>query len=204
MKVCILNYGSGNVQSVFNLLNTLTTDVQITNDPAYIREATHLILPGVGAFAPAMQKIRATIDLELLRQQVMEEKKPFLGICVGMQVLAEKGYEFGEHDGLGWIKGKVEQLDSKDLPLPHIGWNNLIIKRTDCPLVADMNDEFDFYYVHSYVLKPSEQQDVVASANYGDAFSSVVNKDNIYGVQFHPEKSQVAGKKLILNFLKNC
>lgn len=204
MKVCILDYGSGNVKSVFNLLSTLTTDVQISNDPSYIRQATHLILPGVGAFGSAMQKIRATIDLELLEQQVMQEKKPFLGICVGMQVLAEKGYEFGEHDGLGWIKGKVEQLDSKDLPLPHIGWNNLIIKRANCPLVADMNDEYDFYYVHSYVLKPSEPENVVAYANYGDAFCSVVNKNNIYGVQFHPEKSQVAGKKLILNFLKNC
>ena len=203
MKVCILDYGSGNVKSVFNLLSTLTSDVQISNDRDYIQSATHLILPGVGAFGAAMEKIRATIDLALLHEEVMVKKKPFLGICVGMQVLAEKGYEFGEYDGLGWIKGKVEQMDSQGLPLPHIGWNNIQISKKDCPLVAEMDNDFDFYYVHSYVLRPSDTADLVASSNYGEAFCSILNKENIYGVQFHPEKSQLAGKKLIMNFLSN-
>jgi glutamine amidotransferase len=203
MKVCILDYGSGNVKSVFNLIRSITNDVLISNNNSDLYEATHLILPGVGAFGASMEKIKKKIDLKLLKKLVFNEKKPFLGICVGMQVLADKGYEFGEHDGLGWIHGKVNQLQSKRLPLPHIGWNNVSVKN-DCKLITGINSDFDFYFLHSYVFEVLNNNCAITITEYGSEFVSVVNQDNIYGVQFHPEKSQIAGKKIIQNFLNFC
>ncbi len=199
-KVCILDYGSGNVKSVFNLVSSLVDFVEISNDVKDITEATHLILPGVGSFGSSMEKIKNQIPLDLLEKEVKENKKPFLGICVGMQVLADKGYEFGEFDGLGWISGEVKKLDSGDLPLPHIGWNNINIAR-DTSLLAGLDSEQDFYFVHSYVFEESDENDALAKTEYGENFTSIVNKDNIFGVQFHPEKSQKAGKLLLKNFL---
>lgn len=203
MKVCILDYGSGNVKSVYNLIKTITNNVIISNNNSDLNEATHLILPGVGAFGASMEKIKKKIDLNLLKELVFKGKKPFLGICVGMQVLADKGYEFGEYDGLGWIHGKVVQLESKKLPLPHIGWNNVNIKN-NCKLVTGINNDFDFYFLHSYVFEVLDNKKAMTITEYGTEFVSIVNQDNIYGVQFHPEKSQIAGKKIIQNFLNFC
>lgn len=199
IKVCILDYGSGNVNSVYNLVSFLGYDVIVSNERIEIESASHIILPGVGSFGAAMGKIRNQIPLKVLENEVFNNRKLFLGICVGMQVLLEKGYEHGGQDGLGWIPGTVEKLQVKNLPLPHIGWNDIIIRK-DSDLFSDLGDIKDFYFVHSYAIKTDENF-VLTETNYGSNFYSSINKENIYGVQFHPEKSQKAGQKLIQNFL---
>jgi len=199
IKVCILDYGSGNVRSVFNLVSFLGHDVIVSNERIEIESATHIILPGVGSFGAAMEKITTQIPLKVLENEVFNNRKLFLGICVGMQVLLEKGYEHGEKDGLGWIPGTVEKLQVKNLPLPHIGWNDIIIRK-DSDLFSDLGDIKDFYFVHSYAIKTDESY-ILTETNYESNFYSSINKENIYGVQFHPEKSQKAGQKLIQNFL---
>lgn len=201
-KICILDYGSGNVGSVYNMMHTLTENVVISNEERDIRRATHIVLPGVGAFGASMAKIKAKLPLKLLANEILQKKKPFLGICVGMQVLAEQGFEFGACSGLGWIKGKVIKLDAGGQPLPHIGWNSVEILR-DCALTKKFSTPWpDFYFVHSFVLVPADKKNVMAKTNYGTDFCALVNRDNIYGVQFHPEKSQKAGKILLQNFLE--
>lgn len=200
-SVCILDYGSGNVRSVFNIVSLLNPEVIVSNLAEDIRNASHLILPGVGAFEAAMQKIKNSIPLEVLEAEVFTKKKPFLGICVGMQVLADTGYEFGKHKGLGWITGEVKKINSGSLPLPHIGWNNTEIKK-DNPLVEGISSDFDFYFVHSFAFFTDQTENVVATTDYGQKFCSIIAKENVYGVQFHPEKSQKAGQLLLENFLK--
>lgn len=199
-KVCILDYGSGNVKSVFNLFSAVTDGVVISNAPADIEAATHIVLPGVGAFAAAMRRIGETLPLDILERVVREQGKPFLGICVGMQVLADKGHEFGETSGLGWIGGTVRQLEPGQFPLPHIGWNNIDIHHPS-PLLEGLDHAPDFYYVHSFAFDATDPGDVLATTSYGQQFTGVIGRDNIYGVQFHPEKSQRAGMRLVKNFL---
>ena len=199
-NVCILDYGSGNVKSVANLLTFLKVRHAVSNDPADVAAASHLILPGVGAFGAAMQAIREKIPLPALEQAVFGERKPFLGICVGMQVLAESGEEFGSHRGLGWIGGRVRRFKTNDLPVPHIGWNEV---RRDAPLtLLGEHDRLDFYFVHSYLFEPTAAEDVAATTVYGETFPSIIRRDNVLGVQFHPEKSQKAGMLLLTNFLQ--
>jgi imidazole glycerol-phosphate synthase subunit HisH len=203
MRVCILDYGSGNVKSVYNLFVSLAPHVMISNEVAEIEQATHIILPGVGAFAAAMRRINETLPLAQLREQVLHQKKPFLGICVGMQVLMETGFEFGEHAGLGWLPGRVEKLESQNLPLPHIGWNNIRVcpDQARSPLLQGLENDPDFYFVHSYIVQPQQAQHKQAVTDYGQDFCSVIVHENIHGVQFHPEKSQRAGIRLAKNFL---
>jgi len=200
-KVCILDYGSGNVGSVFNLLTFLKTNVSISNAEDDIINSTHLILPGVGSFGSSMKKINKTLPIQLLEKEVLSNNKPFLGICVGMQVLANNGLEFGDYKGLGWIEGTVDQLNSKKNPLPHIGWNEINIKNNS-KIVDGLEEVRDFYFVNSFVFKPKNKTNIVAETIYGESFASIIMKKNIIGVQFHPEKSQKAGQKLISNFLK--
>jgi len=201
-SICILDYGSGNVRSVYNIIRQLTDRVHISNETEDIVSATHLILPGVGAFGAAMEKIRKLIPLPLLKNEVFTNKKPFLGICVGMQVLATVGLEFGEHEGLNWIPGTVQKLETDELPLPHIGWNSCVSKKKSV-LTRGFTGEPDFYFLHSfaYDLTTVDPKFVVAVSEYGIRFCAMIQKDNIYGVQFHPEKSQKAGKILLTNFL---
>ena len=198
-KVCILDYGSGNVGSVYNLLNRLNYKVKISNDSNDIKNASHLILPGVGAFKESIEKIKMNIPIDLLNNEIKIKKKFFLGICVGMQVLADKGFEFGENDGLGWIKGTVKKLKAK--VLPHIGWNNIQIKKKS-PIFSNLEDFKDFYFVNSYVFNVTDKNLIISETKYEEVFCSAVQKDNIFGVQFHPEKSQKAGELIINNFLK--
>lgn len=198
-KVCILDYGSGNVGSVYNLLTSIVPDVEISNAVRSIEDASHLILPGVGAFGASMAKIRRLIPVDVVERQV-RAGKPFLGICVGMQVLADKGFEFGEHEGFGWIAGVVDKLDSAPNPLPHIGWNSIDFTRPS-PLLANFDTNQDFYFVHSFVFRPRDADVAIASTDYGETFCSIVGRDNVLGVQFHPEKSQKAGRHLVENFL---
>ena len=197
-KVCILDYGSGNVGSVYNLLDRLNYNVKISNDSAEIKNASHLILPGVGAFGKSIEKIKTKISIDLLSEEVKIKKKPFLGICVGMQILADKGFEFGENDGLGWIKGSVEKIKAKILP--HIGWNDIQIKK-ESPIFMNLKNFTDFYFVNSYAFKVSDKNLIISETKYENKFCSAVQKDNLFGVQFHPEKSQKPGELVINNFL---
>lgn len=199
-RVCILDYGSGNVRSVANLFATLA-DTQVSNDPAAIADATHLVLPGVGAYGAAMARIQRTLPMEAVREAVFAQGKPFLGICVGMQVLSDEGMEFGATDGLGWIPGRVERLEASGLPLPHVGWNDIREERSH-PLLNGLESTPDFYFVHSYAFQVSEPGDVIATVEYGSRFAAVVGRENVLGVQFHPEKSQRAGAQLLKNFLE--
>lgn len=198
-KVCILNYGSGNVGSVFNILKLINPEVVISNEPEEILKASHLVLPGVGAFGASMEKIRKTIPLEVLKDEVFKKNKPFLGICVGMQVLADIGYEFGEHQGLGWIPGEVRRIKAGKLPLPHVGWNEAEIKKKG-PLFSRFQDNPDFYFVHSYCFVPKSSAVIQSITTYGEKIVSSIQDKNIFGVQFHPEKSQQSGRVLLENF----
>jgi glutamine amidotransferase len=200
VRVCILDYGSGNVQSVFNLVSTLTPYAQVSNDPATIRAATHLILPGVGAFGASMAKIRARIPLDVVEDVVVKQARPMLGICVGFQIMASTGFEFGEHQGLGWLGGTVRRLEAGALPLPHVGWNDIRVVRTS-PLLTGIRPAEDFYFVHSFAVTPGRASDVVATTEYGETFVAMASRGNLHGVQFHPEKSQRAGLRLFENFL---
>ncbi len=199
-RVCILDYGTGNVGSVFNALEPLAASVKISNAPADIADATHVVLPGVGAFAAAMTRIKERFDLDRLDRDVRRAGKPFLGICVGLQVLAERGHEFGVAGGLGWLKGEVRRIECGDLPLPHVGWNS-IEGATAHPLMRRFYTTPDFYFLHSYCWSGAEPADVVARCGYGEEFPCVLARDNVMGVQFHPEKSQKAGRVLLENFL---
>ena len=201
-SACILDYGSGNVRSVYNMLKYLNFEAVVSNEKKDIQNCSHVILPGVGAFGASMENIIREIPLNLLENEILTKGKPFLGICVGMQVLAEEGHEFGVHKGLGWIPGVVKKLDSKGLPLPQIGWNDLIIEKSNI-LLNDLEEFRDFYFVHSFVFDVSDDKHVIAKTEYGIPFTSVVCKDNIFGIQFHPEKSQKAGQLLLKNFLSH-
>ncbi len=198
-KVCILDYGSGNVASVYNLIKFLKFKCIISNQVSEIKNSSHIILPGVGAFGESIKKIRNRLPLEILEKEILLKKRPFLGICVGMQVLAEKGEEFGSHKGLGWIKGKVIKLKAKTLP--HIGWNNLLIKKKESSIIQGINNTDDFYFVNSFHFDVKENKSIISKTSYTQSFCSIVQKNNIIGVQFHPEKSQDSGKKLLINFL---
>ena len=199
-RVCILDYGSGNVQSVLNLVAQLTPHVRVSNAEADIAAASHLILPGVGAFGASMASIIATLPLGLIEREVLEGGKPFLGICVGLQVMADIGLEFGEHRGLGWLPGTVRQREVGALTLPHIGWNNLAVRQAH-PLLEGL-DGHDFYFVHSYAYgADTDPALVLAECSYGQAFPAVLGRGHLLGVQFHPEKSQSAGRRLLQNFL---
>jgi glutamine amidotransferase len=198
MELCILDYGSGNVKSVFNAFSQFS-NCTIANDVESLRRASHLVLPGVGSFKGSMEKINNKFDLQALSENILGGK-PFLGICVGMQVLGKLGIEFEEVEGLGYLDGVVSRLDSNGLPLPHVGWNNLH-NVSDNQLTRGITDEDDFYFVHSYGYTSIEESNVLANTIYGNAFPAIVGKDNMFGVQFHPEKSQKSGKKIIENFL---
>jgi len=199
-KVCILDYGSGNVKSVFNVFSTLTETV-VSNDAEEIKNASHIVLPGVGSFGKAMEKIKKMIPVEMLLDEVLQKRKPFLGICVGMQVMLSKGYEFGEWEGLGLIRGKVEIIET-NLTLPHVGWNDVQVLR-DNSITKGLPSNPDFYFVHSYKAELEDKEEVLAETLYGSNIAAVVTAKgtNAFGVQFHPEKSQQAGVKILNNFL---
>ncbi len=198
--VCIVDYGSGNVQSVYNIFKNLHSTVIVSNAPEDLNKATHIVLPGVGAFGTAMEKLQKLLLIPLLEKEVLKQRKPFLGICVGMQILAEQGFEYGTFKGLGWIPGVVKKIEAPGLLLPHVGWNNFKIPNPT-PLLAGISEEMDFYFVNSFCFEAQDSKCVNAVCFYGQEFPAVISRDNMMGVQFHPEKSQKAGKILIRNFL---
>jgi len=207
MKVVIVDYNAGNVESVFNALSLVGAgvEVKISNKISDLKSATHIILPGVGAFGDCMNNLKAVEGLIAeLRKQILSEKKPFLGICVGMQVLASIGFEDGEHSGLGFINGHVEKISipqNSDLKIPHMGWNNVILKAGKHAVLKDIKNEEHFYFANSYHFACQNENNVLAHFEYGAKYTAIVAKDNIIAVQFHPEKSGEAGLKLLKNFL---
>ena len=198
MSICILNYGSGNVKSVYNAFKEFD-QCFISNNPKDLEKATHIVLPGVGSYRDSMDRINENLPVEELLRE-LKGGKPFLGICVGMQVLSSKGIEFVEANGLDLIPGTVSKLHAGSLPLPHVGWNNLI-DTSDSLITRGLTPEDDFYFTHSYGFSEIANANIVASAEYGMPFPAIIAHENIYGVQFHPEKSQKSGFKLLKNFL---
>lgn len=192
--IAIIDYGAGNLFSVKNALDYLGLENIVTNNPKDLEAADKLILPGVGAFPDAMRMLGESGLIDVIKEQV--KRKPLLGICLGMQMLFEKGYEFGETDGLGFIKGNVKFMELENLPVPHIGWNSLEFNEKS-PLLAKCSDGDFVYFVHSYAAEcPSEN--VAAYCDYGMKVPALVQSGNVYGAQFHPEKSGEVG----LNILK--
>lgn len=199
--IAIVDYGMGNVGSVRNALKFLGAEGVVTDRAEDFEKATHIIFPGVGAFQDGMKSVRERNLIPILTREVLEKKKPLLGVCLGMQLFAARGEEGGEFEGLGWVKGVTKRLavDEKKERLPHIGWNDVTFSGS-CPLFANISSP-TFYFVHSYVLAPEEKSTIVGTCEYGESFAAVIQKDNLFGVQFHPEKSQKSGLALLRNFI---
>ena len=211
MSVAIVDCGSGNLRSAaksFERAAGLTGGrIVVTAEPDDVAKAERIVLPGVGAFADCRRGLDAIPGMvEALHEQVLLRGKPFLGICVGCQLMAERGLEKETTDGLGWIAGDVMRIAPADpaLKIPHMGWNTILPRRAH-PLLAGIatgSDGLDAYFVHSYHLAPADEEDVVATCDYGGPLTAIVARDNRAGTQFHPEKSQTLGLKLIENFLQ--
>lgn len=208
MIVAIVDYGAGNLRSAEKALAFAADDhgarVLVTADPEDLRTADKIVLPGVGAFADCKRGLDALPGMvEALEEQVLLAGKPFLGICVGMQLMAEIGIEFGETKGLGWIKGRVVVLDPADrtLRIPQMGWNDLQLKTPDHPVLGATRTGDHAYFVHSYHFVAARPQDVMAEVDYGGPVTAMIGRDNLVGVQFHPEKSQHVGLRMLSRFL---
>jgi imidazole glycerol-phosphate synthase subunit HisH len=213
VSVAIVDYGSGNLHSAAKAFERaahetgLGEPIVVTRDPALVAGADRVVLPGVGAFADCRRGLDAVDGMvPALEEAVRRKGRPFFGICVGMQLLAERGREYEVTEGLGWIAGEVDRIAPSDpnLKIPHMGWNTLNVARRH-PLLDGLTlgpQGLHAYFVHSYQLKPAQRADLVADAEYGGAVTAIVARDNIVGTQFHPEKSQKLGLALIANFLQ--
>ncbi len=206
MRVALVDYESGNLHSAAKALTLAGreagAEIIVTADPAEVRAADRIVLPGDGAF-PAC---RAALDavpgmVDALREVVQERGRPFLGICVGMQMLADKGFEYRETDGLGWIGGEIQAIDAADLKVPHMGWNDLHFHAPH-PVLDGISPGDHTYFVHSWRFVPTNPSDLIASVDYGGPVTAIIGRDNVIGMQFHPEKSQAVGLRLIANFLR--
>ena len=195
--IAIIDYGAGNIFSVKNALDYLELESRLVSDIDSVKSADAVILPGVGAFPAAMKKLEATGLVDTIKAEA--EKKPFLGICLGMQLIFEKGYEFEETDGLGLIGGSVIKMEEPDLIIPHMGWNKLE-KLNDCPLLENVGDNEYVYFVHSYKAQ-CDDKNIAAYSEYGGRVPALVyNGKYVYGAQFHPEKSGETGLKILKSF----
>jgi imidazole glycerol-phosphate synthase subunit HisH len=206
----IIDYGSGNLRSAAKAFERAAREagsamkVEVTRDAATVRAADRVVLPGVGAFADCRRGLAAVAGMEeALTEAVRRRGRPFLGICVGMQLMAERGLEFAVTDGLGWIPGEVVPITPADphLKIPHMGWNELVPLRPH-PVLEGLGAGAHAYFVHSYGFACAQRSDVVAECDYGGAITAAIGRDNLFGVQFHPEKSQATGLRLIGNFLR--
>lgn len=211
MIVAIIDYGSGNLRSATKAFERAITEaglaatVVLTRDPEIVASANRIVLPGVGAFGDCRRGLAALPGMtEVLDRVVGAEGRPFLGICVGMQLLATAGYEHGSHPGLGWIAGDVVPLQPSDprCKIPHMGWNELEIRAVRHPVLAGIGSGDHAYFVHGYHFRVADPAHLLAVVDYGGSIAAVVGRDNLVGTQFHPEKSQSVGLRLITNFLK--
>lgn len=199
----ILNYGVGNIKAFSNILKSLGFDFKVIESGEEILNVDKLILPGVGSFDSVMEKLEHANVMDELYRFALKEKRPILGVCVGMQILADSSEE-GQKRGLGWIKGKVKKFNFSSLEtkpmIPQIGWNEVLIKKQNCNLLKNLDTNPHFYFLHSYYFECEDQANVIAATDYGFEFCSAVNHENIYGTQFHPEKSHHNGIQLLKNF----
>jgi glutamine amidotransferase len=207
MAVVVVDYGAGNLKSAAKALVEAAKgtgiEVSVTADPAQVKRADRIVLPGVGAFADCRHGLESHAGLiEALNEAVIEKQRPFLGICVGMQLMATRGIEYGAHKGLDWIKGKVVRLtpDDANLKIPQIGCNNL--GASPHPVLRGLPSDADAYFVHSYHFVAERDSDVLSRIDYGGPVVAAIGRDNLIGVQFHPEKSQAVGLRLLADFLK--
>jgi len=203
-NIVIVDYGVGNTQSVSNAIKFLGyTRVKISNEEITIQNADALILPGVGAFEEAINNLKDHNLDKTLNELVLIKKKPILGICVGMQMLASYSYENGVHNGLNWIPGSVIKLETDEsLTIPHVGWNDVKFNKA-APLFTLNSNPSNFYFDHSFWYKCDDEANIAATVDYGREITAAVQKDNIYGVQFHPEKSHISGFKFFRSFLNS-
>ena len=201
MTIALIDYGAGNLHSVHNALRAAGAHgVVITADAEVVRRADRIVLPGVGAFRACIEPLRALPGMiEAMHEAVFDVGRPFLGICVGMQLLADAGEEFGRHEGLGWIPGTVRHIERSDpaIKIPHMGWNDVVAARAH-PLI----EPGEAYFLHSYHFEAADAVHVVATTDHGGALVAAVGRDNILGVQFHPEKSQAYGLATLARFLE--
>ena len=213
MKVAIVDYGSGNLHSALKAFeraahgHAIAAEIKLTSDPDHVRKADRIVLPGVGAFADCHAGLNAVPGLvAALEERVRKDGQPFLGICVGMQLMAERGLEKTITPGLGWIKGEIALIEPKDptLKIPHMGWNTLDQQRPHALLdgIKTGRDGLHAYFVHSYHCRNGAPDECVAIADYGSPVTAIVARDNMAGTQFHPEKSQTLGLALLANFLR--
>ena len=197
--IAIIDYQMGNLRSVQKGFEKVGHEATITSDPRVLSKAEKIVLPGVGAFADAIAEIRRRELVEPIERAVAAGK-PFLGICLGLQMLFEVGYENGEHQGLGIVPGKVVRFDvPADYKVPHMGWNQLAFRRA-CPLLAGLDDGVHCYFVHSYYVVPTDRAVVATETSYPEPFCSMIWRDNLFATQFHPEKSQRDGLRMLKNF----
>ena len=202
--IVVVDYGMGNVGSIANMLRKIGFDSRISNDPAAIAAAEKLILPGVGAFDAGMENLEAAGLLPVLHKRVREDRVPVLGICLGMQLMAKASAE-GKRAGLGWVDAEVLRFEpgARALKVPHMGWNRVQAVRSS-PLTDGLPEEPRFYFVHSYFARCRRDADVLLTTLYGEAFHSAFASGNVYGVQFHAEKSHKFGMALLGNFARRC
>ena len=200
----VIDYGAGNLRSVLNAFRALGQTPFVIQKPSELVQASGVVLPGVGAFGKGMEKLKQMGLIEALNEAALVQKKPFLGICLGLQFLASVSREQGEHKGLGWLNGTVEAIvpSSSRHRIPHMGWNNLALERTT-PLFEGVSETPTFFFVHSYelVLERDDSRFVTSTCDHGTTIISSVQKENIFGVQFHPEKSQADGLCVLKNFV---
>lgn len=195
----VIDYNMGNIQSVVNAFGHLGEPVTVVRDISKLTQVDRIVLPGVGAFGMGMKNLRDLNMVEALNEEVIKNRKPFLGICLGMQLACKESFEFGHFYGLGWIDASVRKFESDlGVRIPHIGWNNLIIKK-DNKLIENNNNQ-DVYFVHSYYVDAIDRSIVAATCEYGREFIASIEKDNIFATQFHPEKSQGTGLGILKKF----
>lgn len=197
--ITIIDYGMGNIDSVVNMFYHIGAKCEVTADPSRINLATHILLPGVGAFDAAMDKITKLGICDILKEKALHQKVPLLGICLGMQLLT-RGSEEGTRPGFGWIPADTRRLPGElGIKIPHMGWN-VAVRTRPCALTDRLEGEIRFYFVHTYCVKTDDPHDTVMQTRYGTDFAAAVQRDNIMGVQFHPEKSHRFGMQLLRNF----
>lgn len=198
--IAIIDYGMGNLRSVQKAFEQVGFPAEIVRRPEALATAPAVVLPGVGAFGDAMANLQEMGMVGAIRQAV-QQGKPFLGICLGQQLLFESSEEFGHTAGLGLLPGQVRKFPAGELKVPHMGWNQIAIQK-DCPLLRDVPDKSYFYFVHSYYVDPTESALTAALTEYGLPFASIVSRDQVFGIQFHPEKSSTMGLRILENFGK--